>query len=99
MAKTKTPSGAVESGSEAAITVPLGKLPVEGYLPTHVDVNLSDRSQRATLKRATEGLMDKGARLKNGRRVQNGADAVRWILEETAKHTSPDVVANGDGVA
>lgn len=47
----------------------------------HLDVQLYDAEHRATLRKLFAGLDESGARLANGKRIANHADAVRWVLE------------------
>jgi len=63
------------------IELPLGSVCSSAYLSRHVDGHL-DATQRMALRQIQNGLDAHGARLKNGRYVQSGIDAVRWVLEQ-----------------
>jgi hypothetical protein len=55
-------------------------LPQEAYARKHVEVHL-DVPQAFALRRAFEGLRDRGAKLANDRFVSTEPDAIRWMLE------------------
>ncbi len=69
-----------DAPGERTITVPIGEPPAGAYVSQHVDVQLTG-SQGETLKAVIEGLLDRKARLVDGRIVKNGADAFKWMLE------------------
>jgi hypothetical protein len=69
---------------EAELMLPMAPATTSAYIPTHVDVHLSV-TQAAALRRVFDGLQARAVRLENGRFVQTGADAVRWILEQVAE--------------
>lgn len=53
----------------------------EGYFSNRVDIRLdSDQTQR--LRALLFGLQSRYARLKNGKEVANGQDAMKWVLEQ-----------------
>ncbi len=89
------PAGAL---SQVTITVPLApplsKDELEKvYIRRHVDLQL-DGAQTVTFRRLTDGLDQSGARLAAdgeaaGRRVQTGADAIRWLLDALAGTAPP----------
>jgi len=68
--------------------VPLGDVPLEEirqglyYLNRKVEVRLRDQHHQVTMRRLWLGLDRVGARLVNGQRVANNADAIRWLLEQ-----------------
>ncbi|MBI2424183.1 MAG: hypothetical protein HYV27_15235 [Candidatus Hydrogenedentes bacterium] len=65
------------------VEVPMA-VETEGYVSGHVEVQLRTREQKLALKRVTVALKESGARLVNGRVVDNGGDAIRWLLEQLA---------------
>jgi len=54
----------------------------EGTCPRHVDVQLRNARQRATMRRVFTGLDLAGERTLDGKRVGNHAQAVLWLLEQ-----------------
>lgn len=72
----------VAAVSETSVAVPLADAALEGcYISGHVEVRMS-QFQGRTLRRLVLALDARGARLANGRRAVNAADAVRWLLEQ-----------------
>ncbi|QDU82668.1 hypothetical protein Pla110_44290 [Polystyrenella longa] len=66
----------------AELTIPVSPEANQNkYLSRHVDVQVKTPEQRRALRQLIDGLDASGERLKSGRRVQSGADAFRWILE------------------
>lgn len=55
----------------------------EGYFSNRVDITLTSE-QAKTLKSVLFGLQSKYTKLSNGKEISNGADAIKWILEEMA---------------
>jgi hypothetical protein len=53
----------------------------EGYFSNRVDIRL-DSDQTQTLRALLFGLQSRYARLKNGKEVANGQDAMKWVLEQ-----------------
>lgn len=53
---------------------------VAGYVRKRHDINLS-RKQASNLKRIALGLGQSGNRLENGKIVDTGSDAIKWMLE------------------
>ena len=51
-----------------------------GYLKRRYDVKLSGQ-QAETIRKIHLGLSHAGATLKNGKHVDNGTDAIKWLLE------------------
>lgn len=51
------------------------------YVVRHVDTTLTDYQARS-LRRLVEGLQVRPHRTVNGRIVQSGADAIKWLLEQ-----------------
>lgn len=51
-----------------------------GYLKRRYDVKLSGE-QAETIRKIHLGLSHAGATLKNGKHVDNGTDAIKWLLE------------------
>ena len=86
LAETKTAQPeppAKPTAESVTITVPMSRITLTGFVGSHVDVQLS-HSQAVALRRLFHALDAAGTRLTNGRRVATTADAVRWILEQTA---------------
>ena len=77
-------SGAIKQ-EEATVTLTSAELPLmknifDGYFSNRVDIRL-DASQTKTLRALLFGLQSRFARLRNGKEVTNGQDAIKWILE------------------
>ena len=53
----------------------------QGYFSNRVDIRL-DSEQTRTLRALLFGLQSRYARLKNGKEVANGQDAIKWVLEQ-----------------
>lgn len=73
------------------IVLPLAELKPQEYATRHIDLTLPvERAE--TLKRLTDGLIGISATLGDGRKVTNGADALRWILDglAAAKPEAPE---------
>jgi hypothetical protein len=51
-----------------------------GYLKRRYDIKLSGQ-QAETIRKIHMGLSHAGATLKNGKHVDNGTDAIKWLLE------------------
>ena len=64
------------------LEVPLMEIPEGGYVTRHVEVQRLSLAQARTLKRIQCACLATGTRLTNGKPVQSGADAVRWLLEQ-----------------
>lgn len=64
----------------AVVKVPLLENLFEGYFSNRIDMTL-DYVQRNNLRATLYGLQSRFAKLKNGKEVSNGADALKWILE------------------
>jgi len=64
----------------AIVEVPMLENLFEGYFSPRIDMTL-DYVQRSKLKATLYGLQSRFAKLKNGKEVSNGADALKWILE------------------
>jgi hypothetical protein len=64
------------------LEVPLSSEAV-GHIRNRHDVHLT-RSQAAILRRIALGLGQKGETLANGKHVDNGTDAIRWMIENIA---------------
>jgi hypothetical protein len=65
-----------------SISVPVSGVNLDGnYIGKHLDVRLS-RTQALALRRLYLGLDAENGRLANGRRVNNPADGIRWMLEQ-----------------
>jgi hypothetical protein len=56
----------------------------EGYIPRNVHVKMN-RSQAKTLRDKLRSLQDQGARTADGKFVDNRAQVVRWMLENTIR--------------
>lgn len=73
--------------AHCTISAPLGELPMEQvragkyYVSRHLEVQLSGE-QAIALRRIVLGLDGQRAKLRNGKRVFKGADAIRWLLEQ-----------------
>ena len=74
----------IDGVKSVVIEIPFGADPKECYAARHVDVQL-DHRQAVVLKRMFAGLDAVGERLGNNRRIQSGADVVRWMLEKAAE--------------
>lgn len=83
MAKKAThTNGKPEDPVDVLVEFPLGEFPAD--VPdglAHIDVGIGTEQARA-LRLLTEGLDIRRATLRNGRRVANRGDAVRWILDQ-----------------
>lgn len=66
----------VETGT---VEFPMTTKPL-GYLKRRYDVKLSGQ-QAETIRKIHLGLSYAGATLKNGKHVDNGTDAIKWLLE------------------
>lgn len=64
-----------------SIELPLGELPEKIYIIRRVDISRLSMEQAQNLRRIQEGLDGEKAVLKSGRRVVNGNDAIKFILE------------------
>jgi hypothetical protein len=62
------------------LEVPLLQNIFDGYYSERVDCRL-DSNQKKTLRYLQFGLQARYAKLKNGKEVANGQDAIKWILE------------------
>jgi hypothetical protein len=62
------------------IVLPVG-VDVEGHVMKHLGGRLSP-SQALSLKRLWQGLRAANCELANGKRVEDGVGAVRWMLEQ-----------------
>ena len=67
-----------------AVSLPLGDLPPEVFVPRHVEVRL-DHRQATALRRLWYGYDGLGSRLLSGKRPQGNADVVRLLLEQVAE--------------
>ncbi len=65
----------------AKVELPLAKLR-HGYEPRRCDVTSLSGEQRVTLRKLTNGLIAKKAKLANGRIVVKPQDAIKWLLEQ-----------------
>lgn len=64
-----------------SIKIPVLENTFEGYFSSRVDLKLTNE-QTQTLKAVLFGLQSKYTKLANGKEITNGADAIKWILEE-----------------
>lgn len=64
-----------------SIKVPVLENTFDGYFSNRVDLKLTNE-QTQTLKSVLFGLQSKYTKLANGKEITNGADAIKWILEE-----------------
>lgn len=64
----------------ALIEVPMLENLFEGYFSPRIDMTL-DYLQRNNLRSTLFGLQSRFAKLRNGKEVSNGQDALKWILE------------------
>lgn len=62
------------------LTLPVGEVP-DGHVSRHVAGRLTAAQGRG-LKRLTAALKGANVELVSGRRVEDGAAAVRWLLEQ-----------------
>lgn len=62
------------------LEVPLLQNIFDGYYSERVDCRL-DSNQKKTLRYLQFGLQARYAKLKNGKEVANGQDAIKWLLE------------------
>jgi hypothetical protein len=78
-----------EESNLALIQVPLGEVEAGEYMQGHVNLQLN-KDQARTLKQIRVGLDQSGARLRDGRRVVNCADTIRYLLENARASTMTD---------
>lgn len=57
---------------------------IEGYTKRRVDVVFKTSEQAQFWKQATAGLLDRGAKLKNGKYVQSIGDTIKWVAENAS---------------
>ena len=82
---TTIPSEPTMSEQEATIVVACLEVPMmrnifDGYYSERVDCRL-DSVQKTALRHLQFGLQSRYARLRNGKEVANGQDAIKWLLE------------------
>jgi hypothetical protein len=70
----------IPQATSALVEVPMLENLFEGYFSPRIDMTL-DYLQRNNLRAALFGLQNRFAKLKNGKEVSNGQDALKWILE------------------
>lgn len=67
----------------ALLEVPMTSQPL-GHIKKRYDVYFNGQ-QATTLRRIAWGLSQQSAKLKNGKIVDSGTDALRWMLENVSK--------------
>lgn len=83
---------------KVSISVPLGQIDPVAYCARHVDISQLTPVQARTLKQVLAALSGRHEQLASGRHVENGADVVRWLLEqiaEQAAQNTPEVSEAG----
>ena len=75
--------GPLSRAQQVTITMPVGDIPPEGFVPRHVEVRLDNR-QAVALKRLWYGYDGLGRRLASGKRPDGNPDIVRLLLEAVA---------------
>lgn len=65
------------------ISVPLANLPF-GYLPRRIDLRKLTGRQSQALRQLEEALASKNVRLRDGSRINNPGNAIKWLLESLA---------------
>jgi hypothetical protein len=70
----------IPQATTSLVEVPMLENLFEGYFSDRINMNLN-YVQKNKLKATLYGLQSQFAKLKNGKEVSNGADALKWILE------------------
>jgi hypothetical protein len=94
MAATKKMADEKKDGT-VIIEIPLAVPPEAAYRSRHVDVSTLSAMQSEALKHVTQALQAGGIRLRSGRYVTTGADAIRYILDQIGEEAG---LGNGNGV-
>lgn len=81
-ARAPVPDG-LPAHAMVEIVVPMAGLDPNAHLSRHVEAQLTPE-QAVILRGVQNALNQRYARMANGKFVQSGADAVRWLLEQVA---------------
>ena len=65
------------------ISVPMANVPV-GYLRRRIDLRKLTGRQSQALRQLEEALATKNVRLRDGSRINNPGNAIKWLLESLA---------------
>lgn len=85
VAEMQHQTAAIKSVAVASrqLSVPLADVPF-GYLPRRIDLRKLTSRQSQVLRQLQEALNSQGAKLANGSRIGNPANAIKWLLEAMA---------------
>lgn len=77
------PKPAAAHPATASITLPsLISVSPEAFLPTKIEVRISDRDTRLFTKSLAMSIEAAGATLRSGEKVKGGSAAIQWVLEQ-----------------
>lgn len=71
------------------VELPTTGIPPATYIPRKIELRLTEKQGRA-YRQVTLGIHETAAKLDNGKYVNSGVDAVRWILERIADSLAPE---------
>lgn len=89
---TKTATKPQKQTTNPRLVLPVAE-PTDGYLPRHVDLQLS-KEQAEMLVQVREGLRATNAKLTGGRPVFSNNDVVRWLFENLKEYVEYAPVSN-----
>ena len=82
-AKPEVAAVVTVSVEERRINLPLANVPF-GYLPRRIDLRKLTGRQSQALRQLEEALASKNMRLRDGSRINNPGNAIKWLLESLA---------------
>ncbi|HYE19924.1 MAG TPA: hypothetical protein VEA69_15855 [Tepidisphaeraceae bacterium] len=80
--KNEQPKADDATAGSTLVEIPMAE--AVGYCQTTLDASLSG-AEAVTLSRVVAGLRAAGKTFLDGRKVETGTDAVKWILEQAAQ--------------